>query len=113
MKYRRLSSTGDYTFGFGNNCFVSDTEAVAQAIKTKLSLLQGDYWEDLTDGLPFFQSIAGSNDKAAIDALYQARVLETPNVSSISSFESALSNRVYTATIGVVTAYNTTVEVTV
>ena len=115
MKYRRLSSTGDYVFGFGNTSFVSDTEAVAQAIKTKLGLFQGDFWGDLSDGLPFFQSIAGSSNKSAIDLLFQSRVLEVPNVTGITAYSSSLDSamRKYTATMTVSTAFNTTVEVSV
>lgn len=100
-------------FGFGNTSFVTDAEAVAQAIKTKLKLFLGDFWEDLNDGLPFFQRIAGTRDKGEMDLLIQTRVLETPNVTGISSFESSIdSSRKYTASMSVTTAFGT-VEVTV
>jgi hypothetical protein len=113
MKYRRLTDDGDYTFGFGNNCFISDTDAVAQAIGTKMNMFKGDYWADQSEGLPFFQKIAGNSDKNTVDSLLEARILETPGVSSISSISSSIANRKYTATITVVTAYSTTVEVSV
>ena len=38
MKYRKLTSTGDYSFGSGGNDYADGNEAVAQAIKTKLLL---------------------------------------------------------------------------
>ena len=108
MKYRRLSSTGDYSFGFGNTSFVTDLEAVRQAIDTKLKLLQGEYWEDQNDGLPFFQQIAGNTDKDTIDLLVRQRILETPNVTGIQTFSSSIgTNRKYTASVSVNTAYGT------
>jgi hypothetical protein len=114
MLYRAQSNTGDYTFGFGRACFLSGREAVAQAIKTKLKLFQGDFWEDTSDGLPFFQEIAGQKDKATIDLLFQARVLQTPEVASIASFTSELgADRRYTATMTVTTNTGETVEVTI
>lgn len=113
MKYRRLSLDRDYVFGFGNNCFVSGSDAVAQAIQTKLKMFQGDYWENLEDGLPFFQEIAGEKNVSAIDLLYQSRVLEVPNVTGIESFSSSLADRQYTATMTVTTSFGTTVEVTI
>lgn len=113
MKYRRLSPTGDYMFGYGNTSFVTDIDAVRQAIYTKLKMFEGEWWENLTDGLPFFQQIAGSRDKSTIDSLVKARILQTPNVTGISSFSSSISStRKYTATAAVNTAYGT-VEVTV
>jgi hypothetical protein len=106
MKYRRLSPTGDYTFGFGNASFISDIDAVAQAIGTKLKLFQGEWWENINEGLPFFQEIAGHSDINAIDLLIQARILEVPNVVSIESYASNIDkNRRYTATVTVNTAF--------
>jgi hypothetical protein len=111
MKYRRLSSTGDYVFGYGNTCFVSDAPAVQQAIQTKLNMFQGDYWENTSDGLPFFQKLAGGS-KEITDLLLQSRIMQVPNVKGIASFKSSVdSNRKYSAAISVNTVYGT-VEVT-
>lgn len=105
MKYRRLSPTGDYMFGFGNTSFLAGAQAVSQAIQTKLKLFQGECWEDLNEGLPFFQSIAGNTDRSAIDLLVKARIQETPNVRSITSFQSAITDRKYSATATVNTTF--------
>ena len=105
MKYRRLSPSGDYMFGYGNTSFLTDAQAVAQAIRTKLKMFQGECWEDLNEGLPFFQSIAGNKDKSETDLLVKARILETPNVQSITSFNSSIENRKYSATATVNTAF--------
>ena len=106
MKYRRITAEGDYAFGFGNTSFVTDIDAVRQAIQTKLKLFQGEFWEDLNDGLPFFQQIAGTTSKDSIDLLIRARILSTPQVIEISSFQSSIGvDRKYKATVGVNTVY--------
>ena len=38
MRYRKLDANGDYTFGSGSSCFISDHDAVVQAIVTRLKL---------------------------------------------------------------------------
>jgi hypothetical protein len=106
MKYRRLSPTGDYTFGFGNTSFISGVDALAQAINTKLKLFQGEWWENTKEGLPFFQGIAGQSNIAVTDLLIKTRILETPNVISIASYQSSIDSlRHYTATATINTTY--------
>lgn len=100
-------------FGYGNTSFATDVEAVQQAIYTKLKLFKNEFWEDLDDGLPFFQEIAGTRDKDTIDMLVRNRILETQGVTSIKSFSSQISaEKKYTAAVYVNTIYGT-VEVSI
>lgn len=46
MIYRRLSKDWDYTFGNGTSNYIKGAEAVAQAIKSRLLLLYGEWWEE-------------------------------------------------------------------
>ena len=57
MRYRRLTATGDYVFGQGGLDYAADADAAAQAVRTKLKLLLGEWWENTGDGLPLFQQI--------------------------------------------------------
>ncbi|SFU71288.1 hypothetical protein [Alicyclobacillus macrosporangiidus] len=99
MIYRKLSPTGDYTFGGNANDFYSGTTAVAQAIYTSLRLLQGEWWEDTSRGLPLFQSILGQpgtpEHVRAIDMLVQETILKVQDVVQIKSFQSSYANREY------------------
>jgi hypothetical protein len=90
---RRIDpTTWEPTQGNGQNNFISDVDAVAQIIKQRLQLFQGEWWEDTTDGLPFWQKIAGykghGNNRQAIDLVIQARILSTPYVISIANVSS-------------------------
>ena len=92
MRYRRLDHDNDYSLGHGTRDMVFDIEAVAQAVQTRLLLFQNEWWEDISEGLPFWQGIAGQNmndeTKAAIDMLIQDRILGTRGVNGILAYQS-------------------------
>jgi hypothetical protein len=100
MKYRALDFNGDYSFGKGMQNFLVDADAIGQAIKTNLLLLQGEWWEDTSNGLPLFRNIleqSGTPERlAATDLLIKTRILNTKGVAEIQSFKSSYSNRRYT-----------------
>ena len=60
MLHRRLDEDWDYVFGHGKADYLTGREAVGQAVKTRLLLLYGEWWEDLQDGLPLFEKILAS-----------------------------------------------------
>ena len=99
MRYRKLSNSGDFTFGGNSLDYISGAEAVAQAIKTRLLLLKGEWWEDTEDGLPLFQDILGKAGTPAriqaVDRIIMERIEGTPEVESILDFESDYENRKY------------------
>jgi hypothetical protein len=112
LKYRKLSPTKDYTFGNGSLDFITDIDAVAQAVYTRLYLWRESYWRDLNAGIPMTQRILGqigsSANLTAIDGLIQAEISGTKDVISIVSFESAFDSesREYTYTCTINTAYS-------
>ncbi len=91
MKYRKLDSNGDYVFGQNEDDFFNGAEAVAQAVKTRLKLMLGEWWEQTDDGVPYLESILGqfSNEQtqAAAQYLITKCVLDTPGVQSIVETE--------------------------
>lgn len=112
MRYRRIDENGDYTFGNGKYDFLVDIEAVPQAIKTKLNLFQGEWWEDLNEGLPFFQDIAGQfikteEDKDIVTRLYCNRINDVEAVNSFLSLDADFDNenRKYSLTASIDTIY--------
>lgn len=87
ITYRKLDASGDPLWGNGQGSFISDAEAVAQAIYTRLRLLTGEWWENLRAGTPLFQSMLGkgTSDQAlqAVALLLRQRIAGTPYVSSV------------------------------
>ena len=90
MIYRRIDESGDYTFGQGKYNFAKDKEAVAQAIKTNLLLLYGEWFEDLELGTPLFQKVLNqrNNDEGgkAVEVVIRERILSTKGVIQINEF---------------------------
>lgn len=122
MIYRRLDSDGDYVFGQGRSQFLSGSEAIAQAIITNLKLLLGEWWEDVNNGLPLWQSILGipgsEANQLSIDNIIKDRILKTNLngevlVSSIDDYTRTYDSatRVYTFEAVVTTIYSESVVI--
>lgn len=112
IKYRMLDADGDYVFGNNAQNFLSDTDAVTQAVKTRLKLFQGEWWENKNEGLPLFQSILGQsgspeNIKSA-DLLIKDIIANTQDVTDIVSFSSTYVNRNYSFSCTIETKYGST-----
>ena len=113
MRYRRITD-GDYTLGHGQSDFLVDIEAVPQAIQTKLNLFQGEWWEDLSEGLPYYQDIAGQfikndEDKDIITRLYCNRISDVEQVNSFLSLDPQfdVEKRQYSLKADINTTYGT------
>lgn len=109
MIYRKLDINSDYTMGLGSHGFHRDIDATAQAIKTRLLHLQGEWWEDLDEGLPFFQEIAGKRgtqrNMEVADMFIAERINNTPGVNAVESIETKLIGRRFTPRYSVDTIY--------
>lgn len=82
MRYRKLDANGDYTFGAGSSCFITDHDAVVQAIVTRLKLWKYEWWEDLEEGIPM-RDLLGSRDLDLAEREIKDRVLGTIHVNSL------------------------------
>lgn len=85
MSVRRLDENGDIiTRG---QIFMGGREGVAQTIQTRLRLFLGEYFRDVLDGTPWFQSILGKFENLnAVEAILRARIVQTPGVVRLLSF---------------------------
>lgn len=107
ITYRSLGPNNDPLFGQGQANFLSDADAVAQAILTRLRLFQGEWWASLNEGLPLWQSILGKSGSLSniqeAELLIQTVILGTPYVTGITnqdiSFDSTTRSFAYSATV--------------
>ena len=91
MKVRKLTSEGDYMLGHGALDFYQDSaDGVAQNVGTRLALWRGTWFIDTTEGTPWLQQVLGK--KEAVDVVLRTRILETPGVLSIESFDAILDS---------------------
>lgn len=82
MRYRALDQNGDMLMG-GGKAYITDADAVRQAIVTRLKLLIYEWWEDLDDGVPYWQQIIASRDKEAAEKIIKDRIQKTEHVVSV------------------------------
>lgn len=94
MRYRKLDSNGDYSFGRGAlNFYIDSSAAVAQAIQTSLNLFQGEWFLDITAGVPWYTQVVGYDTQALYDSLIKDKIKSVEGVLSIISYTSTLDTR--------------------
>lgn len=114
MTVRRLDDNGDIvTQGVR---FIGEREEIAQTIRTRLRLFYGEYFRDITDGTPWFQTVLGQriNDDAR-ESVLRERIAKTEGVINLIAFSADFDEdtRKYTVTASVLTKYGElTTEVT-
>src|ERR1035437_7868652 len=84
ISYRQRDANWDPRWGQGQSDFLTNLEAVAQAIWTRLRMFEGEWWADQGDCLPLWQSILGvggaRRNLQANTILIVDRILGTPYV---------------------------------
>lgn len=111
MRYRKLSPTGDYTFGNGQLDFYNNVPAaVGQAVETGLMLWQGEWYLDTSQGTPYVAGVLGKTPQATADATIQNQVINTQGVTDISSYKSTVDDqkRAFTVELSIDTIYGPT-----
>ncbi len=91
IRYRMLDANGDFVFGQGPGEFLVDSPlAVAQAIRTRLNLWEGEWFLDRTEGTPYSTKVLGMGTQMLYDQAIQDRILGTIGVRDIASYSSSL-----------------------
>jgi hypothetical protein len=122
MRYRNqiLDANGDMQFGHGSADFwYNQVEAVGQAIKTRLLLFTGEWFLDITEGMPWGGfplndfvvaqgQVLGTGTAQIRDIAIKQRVLSTPGVLSIIEYSSNVIDRRFTVNMTVNTIYGAT-----
>lgn len=109
MTVRRIDpDTGDIVTA--GDMFISGREEVAQTIRTRLRLFVGEYFRDITEGTPWYQTILGKGATLSErDAAIKRRILRTDGVVQVVQFSTDydVTTRVFTVQADVVTQYGT------
>lgn len=112
MRVRKLDTNGDIvTSGV---TWATDAEAVAQTVKTRLRLFLGEYFRDITVGVPWFNKANGEAgiltkgySQDAVESLIRSTIAQTEGVLQILSFTSEydISKRLFTVETTILTNY--------
>lgn len=105
IRYRKLDENGDMTFGGNSKDFLKGLDATIQAIKTRLRLLKGEWWENADTGFPLFQDVLGKRDELKVKNRIVERIQQTEGVLSVSNVNAEFLNRKLSFTCMVSTIY--------
>lgn len=111
MTVRKLSPTGDFTFGASQLNLMSNSPAtVAQVVQTSLLLWLGEWYLDVTKGMPWLQGVLGKHNKETADVTIQDYILGVQGVTDIQDYVSIgeQPQRLYTGQCRVNTIYGPT-----
>ncbi len=111
MRVRKVSESGDMVFGRNPAAFHRNTPVgVAQIVESRLNLWSGQWYLDLDEGTPYETQVLGKYTEASRDAVLRQRILDTPDVVEIASYDSVLDRqtRSFTVRSTIVTAYSAT-----
>ena len=79
-------------------------ELIRQKLHIRLSKVRGEWFIDLDDGVPLFESVFGKDTQKAADTIYKSIINNTEGVTKIIKFSSEVSTeRKYTLTFSVET----------
>lgn len=86
MRVRKLNEDGDLCTN--GEIFIFDRESTRQTIVTRLKLFLGEYFRDINDGTPWFQSILGKFQNInAVESILRNRIVRSPGVIRLLSFD--------------------------
>lgn len=111
----KLGTDGDLvTHG---EMWVKGKECIAQAVKNRLKLYLGEYFRDISEGVPWFEKIDGTAGilqkgyaGAEVENILRLRILETEGVLKILKFSTDydLQTRKYSVSALIFTKYGET-----
>lgn len=108
MRYRKLDENRDMVFGNQQNDFWRDVpDAPAQAVGTRLRLISGEWFLDLSEGVPYQVSALGTGKMGTIEPMFRSAILDTQGVTAISDWSSSYDpdNRTYSLSATIDTLY--------
>ncbi len=84
-----LNSVGDWTFGNGLGNYLTDQNAIALDVQTRLYSFLGDCFFDAESGIDWF-NLLGSKNEAALLFSIKATILNTNGITSVTELNAAL-----------------------
>ena len=97
MILRPIDPGGDILPVLSSSALLSGPEAIAQLVQYRLSLLQGEWWENPSRGFSILEMFASSRltdaEAEKLSSRLTEYIRETPGVMSVEDVRSAVSGR--------------------
>lgn len=97
----KLDITGDFAIVNGDLVLTSGLDAIRQSLMIRLEFFQGEWFLDITAGLPYLQEILGvkNPNPNVLDAVFRKAILATPGITSINTLTITLDRATRRATV--------------
>ena len=100
MLGKALNGNNDIFIKNGRFAVVTDGAQVVQHLRTRLRFFLGEWFLDLTVGVPYLQQILKKPfDIAKVEALIKSEILNTPDIEKLTRFESSFNGETRKLTI--------------
>ncbi len=106
MIFRNLTDTGDWTFGAGVSNYVDQNQAIGLNIKTRLYSWVNDCFFDIRAGIDWTNRLGSKNQRGLLELDLRRVILQSFGVTAITSFDTVLNGRTFTARYSVNTIYS-------
>ena len=107
MVIRPVDASGDILPVLSSSSMLSGPEAVALLVKDRLSLLQGEWWENPGIGFSILHAMQSSHltesDAAVLSSMISAYIRETSGVLDVEDVRFAVSRRQFSYACSVLT----------
>ena len=93
-------TTGDVVLDGADLALVSDGAAIVQAVRSRLRLFLGEWFADLSVGVPWFQSVFVKNPNlVAVRSAIRSAIVETPGIAELVSYSQTFNAVTRTLTV--------------
>lgn len=83
-----LDTNGDIDITEGKFTLTTGLDAIKQHLKQRLKLFYGEWFLDITKGIPYFQHILNKNpNPIVVDAVLKRTIIETPGILELLEFD--------------------------
>jgi hypothetical protein len=94
------AETGDLVIEDGDFVWVSGLDAIEQDIRTALLMFQGEWFLDLTAGIPYHQSILGQKTPLpVVREIFRQQLLAIPGVLEVLTIEASFNSQTRRLTV--------------
>lgn len=106
MAFRSLDENHDWNFGAGRQSYARGSEAIGLDVKTRLMSWVGDCFFDMPAGIDWWNRLGSKSQRSLLEADIKRVILQTEGVTGITSFDTTLQGRKFSANYSINTIYS-------
>ena len=110
MAVSKLDNDDDWLFGNHNADYLSNSEEIAQNVKTRIKFFVNDWFANIDAGIDWFTILSNKNNENTIINQVERVILETFGVLSVNNITVKQQDRSATVSISYTDIFNENIE---